>query len=122
MAVREKAEVPEPMHHFPNDGRYRWVEMFNDAGVYGYAALAGRDDALELHVTLTRWGKRVRRCVRDDLDWLKGEARRLGKTRIMGVRVSGVGEFDPRLFKFARLYGFTDVCVLQTASIPVDSE
>lgn len=122
MAVRELKNRPESMAHFPNDGRYRWVELFNDEGTYGVAAFAERGDALELHVTLTRWGACVVRSVRGDVNWLKKEAKRLGKARIMGVRVNGSGEFDPRLFKFARLFGFTDMCVLQTATITLDSE
>lgn len=120
MPVRELTEKPEPMHRFPDNGLYRWLEMHDEDRVYGHAAIAERDDALELHVSLAEWGARVRRSIHADLDWLRGEARRLGKKRIMGIRVNSRGEFDKRLFRFARIYGFTDTCVLQTASLQID--
>ena len=120
MSVRELATKPEAMDHFPNDRRYRWLELYLDGEVYGHAAIAEQDDVLELHVTLTSWGSRVRRSIRGDVAWLKSEARRLGKTRIMGIRANGQGVFDPRLFKFAQLFGFTEMCVFQTATLSVD--
>lgn len=120
MAVTELRTRPEPMASFPDDGTYRWLELDDGDGPYGVAAVAPRPEYLELHLTVTRWGPGVRRAVARDLEWLKGEARRLGLPRIMGVRADGEGRFDPSLFRFARLYGFTETCVFQTASLDVD--
>lgn len=120
MSVRELSKKPESMAHFPDNGRYRWLELHCHGEVYGHAAVAEQADALELHVTLTGWGSHVRRSLREDVKWLKSEARRLGKTQIMGVRANGQGVFDPRLFKFAKLFGFTEMCVFQTTTLSVD--
>ena len=119
MAVRELDTRPEAYAHFISDGRYRWLELHDGDGPYGYCAIAERDDALELHISLVRWGARVRRNLKSDFEWLKIEARRQGKKRIMGLRANDQGKFDARLFKFARLFGFTDMCVFQTASMDV---
>ena len=118
MAVRELDFRPEAYAHFPDDGLYRWLELY-DATVYGHAAIAERDDVLELHLSIDQWGAGVRRHLEHDLKWLRAEARRLGKTRIMGIRADGEGGFDTRLFRFARLFGFTETCVFQTASMDV---
>jgi hypothetical protein len=118
MAVRELDSRPEAYAHFPDNGVYRWLELHGDT-VYGHAAFAERGDVLELHLSLHRWGAGVRRGLAGDLAWLKQEAGRLGKTRIMGIRANGEGEFDGRLFRFARLFGFTEMHVFQTASLDV---
>ena len=118
MSVRETRTKPEAMAHFPDD-RYRWLTLHDGGDVYAYAAIRERGPDLELHISFIRWGPQVRRRVREDVAWLKDEARRLGKKRIMGVRADGQGRFDPGLFRFARMFGFTAVCVLQTASLDV---
>ena len=118
MAVRELDSRPEAYAHFPDDGRYRWLEL-RDGSVYGYAAFVERDDWLEGHLRLERWGPGVLRTLRRDFEWFKEEARRLNKKRVMGVRADERGGFDPRLFKFARLLGITETCVFQTAGMDV---
>jgi hypothetical protein len=120
MSVTEIDRRPEPLANFPEDGPYRWFELADADGPYGVSAVAERPEYLELHLTVTRWGARTRRALALDLEWLKGEARRLGLPRIMGVRADGRGRFDAKLFRFARLYGFTEMCVFQTASLAVD--
>lgn len=118
MSARELDRQPEELAHFPDD-RFRWLMLHDKETPYAYCAFAEYRDTLEIHVSFVRWGPRVRRCVHGDVAWLKQEARRLGKNRIMGVRIDGSGEFDPNLFRFASLYGFTDQCVLQTATLEV---
>lgn len=116
MAVRELDFRPEVYAHFPDNGQYRWLELA-DTVAYGHAAFAERVDFLEMHISLNRWGPAVLRNLKADFEWLKAEARRLGKKRITGIRADDKGEFDKRFFKFARLYGFMETCVFQTASI-----
>jgi hypothetical protein len=118
MSVRETTEKPAPMAHFP-DHAYRWLELRLAGETYGHAAIAGRGEDLELHLTLARWGPAIRRELGNDLEWLKEEARRLGKRRILGVRVDGQGKFSPELFRFAGLFGFTEQCVLQTVAMKI---
>lgn len=118
MSVREIVEKPEIMAHFP-DG-YRWLELSGAKKVYGYGAILRRDENLETHLSLLHWGPKVVRSLWEDLDWLKGEARRLGLKRILGIRADNKGEFDPKLFRFARMYGAEEVCVFQTISLNVD--
>ncbi|WP_272701498.1 hypothetical protein [Desulfovibrio sp. Fe33] len=120
MAVHETFDRPELLAHFPDDGAYRWLELTDGRVVYGVSAIADRGGYLELHLTMTRWGPDVRRNLSGDVEWLKSEARRLGLPKIMGVRADDRGRFDKRLFRFARLYGFTDPCVFQTTSLMVD--
>lgn len=120
MAIQELDHKPDVMAHFPDHSGYRWLKMHDAEKKYGFAAFTERGDALELHVTLTRWGSQVRRSIHNDLKWLKKEAKRLGKKRITGVRVNGKEIYDPRLFKFARSFGFTETCIIQTASIALD--
>lgn len=117
MAVRVLDDRPDAFAHFPEHDRYRWLKLHADGHTYGHAAIAEQPDALELHLTLHTWGANVRRNVSGDLEWLKGEARRLGKSRITGLRVNGNGEFDDKLFRFARMYGFSEMHVYQTASL-----
>lgn len=118
MSVRETETKPEPMAHFP-DGHYRWLELHEQGDIYAHAAVAESGNDLELHVSFYRWGPQIRRNVSEDVAWLREEARRLGKKRVLGVRANGQGEFDPKLFRFARMYGFTDLCILQTAALYV---
>ncbi len=118
MSVREIGRKPDTMSHFPDD-TYRWLELHDCGDVYGHAAVAERGDALELHVSFLRWGPQVRRNVRNDVEWVKEEARRLGKKRIMGVRANGEGSFDPKLFRFATLFGFIEKAVFQTVTMRI---
>jgi hypothetical protein len=120
MSVHETTDRPAPLAHFPDDGAYRWLELADGGSRYGVSAIAARDGYLELHLTMTRWGPDVRRNLARDLEWLKTEARRLGLSKIMGVRADDLGRFDKRLFRFARLYGFSETCVFQTASLRID--
>nr|WP_321259751.1 hypothetical protein [uncultured Pseudodesulfovibrio sp.] len=120
MAVRNVEHRPEELSNFPETGKYRWLELHDAAITYGYSAIAEHDDMLELHVTLVRWGRNVRKNLGEDVKWLKAEAQRLGKSRIMGIRADDRGQFDPRLFKFAGLFGFTEMHTIQTATLCVD--
>lgn len=120
MSVRETECKPKTMAHFPDNDGYRWLELGDETNPYGYAAIRERGNALELHLTLARWGPGVRRHIKADSQWLQREAKRLGKSKIMAIRADSSGRFDNKLFRFARLFGFTDCCVLQTASIEVD--
>lgn len=106
------------MSHFPD--QYRWVELSTDGVTYGHGAFARRDDTLEIHITLHDWNSAVRRDLSDTLEQFKEEARRTGVKRIMGVRCCSEGSFDPKLFRFADMYGFTDHMVIQTASMQLD--
>lgn len=115
MAVRELEHKPEPMQHFPDTG-YRFLELHDTKSPYGHAAIREHGTDLELHLTLARWGPGVRRALHGDVDWLKEEARRLGMHRILGIRIDTEGRFDRRLFVFANIYGFSDICVAQTAA------
>lgn len=119
MAVRELQEKPETMAHFP-DGIYRFLELYRGDDVYAHAAITERDENLEAHLTVHHWGVQVRRHLGRDLQWFLAEARRLGKKRLLGIRADDQGEFDPNLFKFARLYGVTDCRVFQTVSLDVN--
>lgn len=119
MCVVERKEKPDCMAHFPDD-RYRWLELHDRGDIYGHAAIAGRGEDLELHLTMLRWGPGVRRSLKKDVAWLKGEAKRLGLRRILGVRADARGVFDPGLFRFAGLFGFTEKCVLQTAAMTLE--
>ncbi|WP_319582903.1 hypothetical protein [uncultured Pseudodesulfovibrio sp.] len=120
MSVIETSLRPPLLATFPENGPYRWLELADENGLYAVCAIATRPEYLELHITMTRWGPRTRRSLSHDLDWLKDEARRLGLPRIMGVRANDKGQFDEKLFRFARLYGFGEMCVFQTASLAVD--
>lgn len=120
MAVREMPDCPACMAHFPQNDGYYWLELSDDAGVYGHAAFRERGNDLELHLTLARWGPGVRRHVRADAEWVKSMAKQLGKKRILGIRADTTGQFDAALFRFAALFGFTDFCVLQTMALEVE--
>ena len=120
MPVTETVQRPASLANFPENGPYRWLELADDQGLYAVCAIASRPEYLELHISMTRWGPKTRRTLARDLEWLKGEARRLGLPKIMGVRADGQGRFDEKLFRFARLYGFGEMSVFQTASLAVD--
>ena len=119
MSVRELDDKPQIFNHFPDD-RYRWLELHDHHKSYAYAAIAERGDDMELHLSIVHWTPTARRNIQKDIEWLKAETRRLGKKKIIGIRVDGQGKFDPNLFRFATLFGFTDLCVLQTATLHVN--
>lgn len=109
---------PEVHAHYPAD-RYGFLELSDQAGTYGYAAICEHEDCLELHLEVVRWGPRTRLALARDLDWLRAEARKRGKSRIIGVREESDGEVDPLWARFTRMYGFTGQRVLQTAWLDV---
>ena len=108
----------EAYAHYPAD-RYGFLELSDQAGTYGYAAICEHEDCLELHLEVVRWGPRTRLALARDLDWLRAEARQRGKSRIIGVREEPGDEPDPRWARFTRLYGFTGQRLLQTAWLDV---
>jgi hypothetical protein len=100
--------------------RLRFYSLSDETGQYAAAALAEHPDALELHLTVLRFGPAAVRALRADMEELKRMARRLGKTRIIGLRVEPGPEADPRWAKFTRLFGFTGQRVLQAAELRLD--
>ncbi|QJB56187.1 hypothetical protein [Pseudodesulfovibrio sp. zrk46] len=120
MSVRELVIKPDELAHFPDGAGYRWLELFDPVGSYGHAAICQRKAMLELHVSLTRWGPNIRRSMVSDVEWLKGEGRRLGVSRITGMRADASGVFAPELFRFARLFGFSEQSVVQFATMELD--
>lgn len=102
MAVRVLDARPEAYAHFPDNGRYRWLELHDRDTVYGHAATADRDDAMELHISLLQWGPGTNRQLFGDFEWLKEDAKRLGKAKIIGIRANDEGIFDKNLFRFAK--------------------
>ncbi|MGE4292679.1 MAG: hypothetical protein AB7E32_10770 [Desulfovibrio sp.] len=127
MSVCPLLLAPACHAHYPMS-EYLHLRLFDEAGTYGYAAVAEREDCLELHLEMTRWGPQARRGLARDLEWLKARARALGKLRITGIRQEpGVPDGslprpDPRWPKFTRLYGFSGQCVLQAAFLELEPE
>lgn len=75
---------------------------------------------MELHLSMMRWSRQTLAKVRQDIEWLKMETRRLGLSAIMGIKVNTEGEFDPKLFRFSELFGFSEHCVVQTTTLRLD--
>lgn len=100
--------------------RLRCVELVDEGGPYAAAAIGEHPDCLELHLVVLRFGPATVRALRADLEELKQEARRLGKGRIVGLRVEDGPAPDPRWPKFTRLFGFTGQRVLQVAELGLD--
>lgn len=100
--------------------RYSFMDLADRSGVYATAALAEHPDCLELHLTVLRWGPRSARALRQDLEWLRGHARSLGKARIVGLMLPGGLEADRRWFKFTRAFGFTGQRLHQSAELVLD--
>jgi len=100
--------------------RLRFYSLTDEAGQYAAAALAEHPDALELHLSVLRFGPATVRALRADMEELKRMARQMGKTRIIGLRVEPGPQADPRWPKFTRLFGFTNHQVLQAAELRLD--
>ncbi|MBU1040722.1 MAG: hypothetical protein KKF77_06465 [Proteobacteria bacterium] len=100
--------------------RLRFYSLSDESGPYAAAAVAEHPDALELHLTVQRFGPATVRALRADMEELKRMARGMGKTRIIGLRVEPGLEADPRWPKFTRLFGFTGQRVLQAAELSLD--
>ncbi|MBI5519092.1 MAG: hypothetical protein HY916_03415 [Desulfovibrio sp.] len=100
--------------------RLRFVELADEDGPYAAAAIGEHSDCLELHLVALRFGPATVRALRADLEELKAEARRLGKKRIVGLRVEDGQAPDPRWPKFTRLFGFTGQRVFQAAELAVE--
>lgn len=117
MSLHMLEHKPRLYAHFP-DAPYRYCQLYNRDGTYGFAAIAEHSDAIELHLEMVRWGPKVCRSLRRDAAWLRRQAARRGKKRIVGIRQE-TGELDPRWPKFTRMFGFTGQAVMQTAYCPV---
>lgn len=104
---------PSVFGHFP-DGKYVYYNLYNDQGGYGLGAVAEHADALEVHIEISRWGPKVARSVMGDAAWLRHEAGRRGKQKVVGVKQED-GPLDTRWPKFTRLIGFTGHSIMQTA-------
>lgn len=116
---------PQPGAHSSLSGlrepsRMRFYTLADETGIYAAAALAEHPDALEVHLSVLRFGPAALRALRADVEELKAMARRLGKSRIVGLRVEPGTEADQRWPKFTRLLGFTNQQVLQAAELRLD--
>jgi hypothetical protein len=120
MAITPETDAHPCLAGLQEPWRLRFFSLSDRDGLYAAAALAEHPDALELHLTVLRFGPATVRALRVDLEELKGMARRLGKTRIVGLRVEPGPEADPRWPKFTRLFGFTGQRVLQAAELSLD--
>ena len=117
MSVRSIHERPEALADLPGHGRYTFYELFDEAGTYALAATADAGEALELHLTVTRWGPRAARALERDMDWLAARARAAGKRRIVALRQEPDGRPDPVWPRFTARFGFTGHAVFQTAGL-----
>jgi hypothetical protein len=120
MAILAEASAHSCLTGLHEPWRMRFFSLADEAGQYAAAALAEHPDALELHLTVLRFGPATVRALRADLEELKDLARRLGKRRIVGLRVEPGTQADPRWPKFTRLFGFTNQRVLQAAEMNLD--
>lgn len=116
MSLRALDQAPEALAYLPEPSRFRFFELFDARGTYGFGALAEAADCLEVHLEVVRFGPRALACLRRDTAWLRAEARRLGKPRILALRADLTAP-DPRWPKFTRLLGFTGHCVVQMARL-----
>lgn len=119
MAIIETKKVPKALAYLPELSRYRFYELFDAKGVYGWGALAEASDNLEVHLELCRFGPRVLRSLQNDAAWLRQEAARLGKTHVLALRAD-LATPDPRWPKFTRLMGFTGQAVVQVARMEAE--
>jgi len=120
MAISPEAAAHPSLLGLHEPWRMRFYSLSDKAGQYAAAAVAEHPDALELHLTVLRFGPAAVRALRADMEELKGMARRLGKKRIVGLRVEPGLAADPRWPKFTRLFGFTNQRVLQAAELTLD--
>lgn len=110
------AGPPEPLAYLPEPERFRFFRLFDARGDYGCGAVAESGDSLEVHLEVSRFGPRTLESLREDTAWLRSEARRLGKSRILALRADQDVP-DPRWPKFTRLLGFTGHAVVQIARL-----
>lgn len=110
-------EVPPTFRSFPAPERYEWYRAEDEDGLFAYVALAEAGEAMELHLEAVRWGPKARRAMESDLEWVKAEARRRGKRRLLGLKAEEGHVPDPRWHKFVGLFGFENVAVVQTATL-----
>ncbi|MDY0307020.1 MAG: hypothetical protein RBR18_11345 [Desulfovibrionaceae bacterium] len=116
MSVRASRDIPSALAYLPDLDRYRFFELYDGRGVYGFGALAEGPDNLEAHLELSRFGPRVLRSLQGDALWLRAEAARLGKSHVLALRAD-LDRPDPRWPKFTRLMGFTGQMVVQVARL-----
>lgn len=120
MTINAEVDAHPSLSGLPEPWRMRFFSLSDETGQYAAAALAEHPDALELHLTVLRFGPATVRALRADMEELKRMARKLGKTRIVGLRVEPGAQADPRWPKFTRLFGFTGQRVLQAAELRLD--
>jgi len=120
MSLRRVCPAPERLAYLPELSRYRFYELFDGRGVYGWGALAEASDNLEVHLELCRFGPRVLESLQDDAAWLRQEAARLGKSHVLALRAD-LATPDPRWPKFTRLMGFTGQAVVQVARMEAEN-
>ncbi len=120
MPITAEADAHPSLTGLHEPRRMRFFSLHDTVGQYAAAAVAEHPDALELHLSVLRFGPATVRALRADMEELKHMARRLGKRRIVGLRVEPGIKADPRWPKFTRLFGFTNQRVLQAAELTLD--
>lgn len=120
MSIFAQSDAHPSLSGLHDPCRMRFFTLSDESGVYAAAALAEHPDALEVHLSVLRFGPAAVRALRADMEELKAMARRLGKSRIVGLRVEPGPEADQRWPKFTRLFGFTNQQVLQAAELRLD--
>lgn len=108
---------PEPFAGFPSPERYEWYRAEDEDGLFAFVALAEAGESMELHLEAVRWGPKARRAMEKDLEWVKAEARRRGKSRLLGLKAEEGHVPDPLWHRFVGLFGFGNVAVVQTATL-----
>lgn len=128
MSVHVVEECPERLRALPSSRRYRWLRLRDSAGEYGQAALAESGECLEVHLEMVRWGPQAMRSLRNDMHWLHNEARRLGKSQILGIKGAAEADdpekallVDEVWVRFTKALGFAEHGLLHTAILPVES-
>ncbi|GAB7023766.1 hypothetical protein [Salidesulfovibrio brasiliensis] len=110
-------KAPQPFQGFPSPERYEWFRAEDEEGLFAWVALAESGEDMELHLEAVRWGPQARRSMTSDLEWVKAEARRRGKRRLIGLKAEAGQHPDPRWAKFVGLFGFGNIGVVQTATL-----
>lgn len=120
MAIQPTKIAHAAQRYLEEPGRYRHFELIDDRGVYAAAALAEHHDSLEVHLEVLRFGPGVVRSLRGDVRELVAMARRLGKSRVVALRVEDGDQPDPRWPKFLRLLGFEAPRLWRTSELRLD--
>jgi hypothetical protein len=102
--IRELDTAPRAFAYLEDAENYRFFELSDGRGPYGWLAATLLGPNLGLHLEVARYGPEVKRAMLRSREWLEEWAAACGAEALVGARPG----HDPKWARFCELLGFTE--------------